>query len=157
MKLTGVVAYKQSQLQLLLLATQPARVQAILLWRALLQLLGVHMLTAALNIALPTLQALFLLGAWCAFVHAVVGLQVFSGRLQRRCSLCADELCSVAQPGSELWADLPCGSGRACPAPFVCLPPATQLAAQPLWSSYDTMSWASLSVFRLWMRGVRAS
>ena len=150
----AVLDYRLTRWQRAWLSTEPARQLLLQSSAHSLSLLGVRAHLVALQSVWQHLQALLLLAAWCACVQAVLGLQVFGGLLRRRCALCADDACTAPQPGSQLWSQLPCGRGRACPAPFTCL--AVDVEPLATWASYDSMSWASLSVFRLWTRGVRA-
>ena len=94
---------------------------------------------------------------WFCAIFMLSGLQKFSGKTGLRCALCEDDACTVAQLGSEVAPELPCGfasDARRCAAPLVCLPARDNPLS--VWTSFDDFRWASLSVLRVALAGVRS-
>lgn len=117
---------------------------------------GLRIVAQTASTSLPEARGVLVLLVWFCAIFMLAGLQKFAHRTGLRCALCEDEACTVAQLGSVDAADLPCGlalDARHCAAPLVCLP----ARANPLsvWTSFDDFRWASLSVLRVALSGVR--
>ena len=108
--------------------------------------------------SLPEARGVLILLVWFCAIFMLAGLQKFAGKTGLRCALCEDEACTVAQLGSAVAPELPCGfaaDARRCQAPLVCLPARDNPLS--VWTSFNDFRWASLSVLRVALAGVRAA
>ena len=119
---------------------------------------GLRIVAQTASTSLPEARGVLILLVWFCAIFMLAGLQKFAGKTGLRCALCEDEACTVAQLGSVVAPELPCGfaaDARRCEAPLVCLPARDNPLS--VWTSFNDFRWASLSVLRVALAGVRAA
>ena len=119
---------------------------------------GLRIVAQTASTSLPEARGVLILLVWFCAIFMLAGLQKFAGKTGLRCALCEDEACTVAQLGSVVAPELPCGfaaDARRCQAPLVCLPARDNPLS--VWTSFNDFRWASLSVLRVALSGVRSA
>ena len=119
---------------------------------------GLRIVAQTASTSLPEARGVLILLVWFCAIFMLAGLQKFAGKTGLRCALCEDEACTVAQLGSVVAPELPCGfaaDARRCEAPLVCLPARDNPLSD--WTSFNDFRWASLSVLRVALAGVRTT